>query len=226
MGVIRYKIWSDLWANKSRTLQVVLIIAMGAFAIGMIVTTRTLMVAGMTEIWSEVSPATITLWVSPRVDDDVIMALKRIEGLEDVEGYSTASIEWRPGPDDEWSAAVLIARDDYKDQRYNTLGLDSGEWPQENTMAVVQGVDVVYGVQEGDRVTLRVDDRDQVMKIGGVVYDPVASPPSFGGPAQFYTTRKRFGDLVGDQDYDVILAGVSEYDEITATAIADQMKRK
>ena len=34
MGVIRYKIWSDLWTNKSRTLMVVLIIGNG-FRIGM-----------------------------------------------------------------------------------------------------------------------------------------------------------------------------------------------
>jgi putative ABC transport system permease protein len=226
MGVIRYKIWSDLWARKARTLQVVLIIAMGGFAIGMIVTTRTLMVGGMDFIWRAVSPATITLWANPRVGDDTIMALKRIEGLEDVEGYATTSIEWRLSPDDEWSAAALIARDDYTDQRYTTLGLLSGEWPKENTFAVVQGVDVVYGIQEGGQVTIRVDDREYLVEIVGVIYDPVASPPSFGGPAQFFTTRDRFGDLTGDRDYNRILAGVSEYDEATATAIADQMKRK
>ena len=42
MNVIYYKIWSDLWRHKARTLQVVLIIAMGAFAIGMIVGARSL----------------------------------------------------------------------------------------------------------------------------------------------------------------------------------------
>jgi len=226
MGVIRYKIWSDLWTNKARTLQVVLIIAMGAFAIGMIVTTRTLMVAGMSYIWSAVSPATISLWADPPVSDETIMALKRIEGLEDVEGYAAASIEWRFSPDDEWSAAVLIARDDYKNQRYTALGLDSGEWPKENTFGVVQGGDAVYGIQEGGQVTIRVNKRERVVKIGGVIYDPVASPPSFGGPAQFYTTRDRFGDLTGDRDYNRILAGTSEYDEAAVIAIADQMKRK
>jgi putative ABC transport system permease protein len=192
----------------------------------MIITTRTLMVAGMTDIWSAISPATISLWANPSVGDDAIVALKRIEGLEDVEGYATTSIEWRLNPDDEWSAAVLIARDDYKDQRYTRLGLFSGGWPRENTFAVVQGGDVVYGIQEGGQVTIRVDDRECLVKIGGVIYDPVASPPSFGGPAQFYTTRDRFGDLTDDRDYNRILAGVVEYDEATATAIADQMKRK
>jgi putative ABC transport system permease protein len=226
MGVIRYKIWSDLWAHKGRTLQVVMIIAMGAFAIGMIITTRTLMVGGMDIIWRAVSPATITLWTDPRVDEDAIMALKRIEGVEDVEGYATTSIEWRLGPDDEWSAAVLVARDDYTDQRYTTLGLLSGEWPKEKTFAVVQGADVVYDIQEGRQVTIRVDDREYLVKIGGVIYDPVASPPSFGGPAQLYTTRDHFGDLTGDRDFNRILVGVTEYDEAGAIAIADQVKRK
>jgi putative ABC transport system permease protein len=226
MGVIRHKIWSDLWARKARTLQVVLIIAMGAFAIGMIVTTRTLMVAGMDRIWSGVSPATITVWASPRVDDDAIMALTRIEGLEDVEGYATASIEWRHSPEDEWSAAVLIARDDYKDQRYNTLGLISGEWPRERRFAVGQGGDVVYGIQEGGQVAIRVDDDEYLVEIAGIVYDPVASPPSFGGPAQFFTTRDRMGDLTGDRGFSRILAGTAEYDEGATIAIADQMKRK
>ncbi len=226
MGVIRYKIWSDLWAHKARTLQVVMIIAMGAFAIGMIITTRTLMVGGMDIVWRAVSPATITLWTDPRVDDDAIMALKRIEGVEDVEGYAATSIEWRLGPDDEWSAAVLIARDDYTEQRYTTLGLLSGEWPKEKTFAVVQGADVVYDIQEGRQATIRVDDREYLVEIGGVIYDPVASPPSFGGPVQFYTTRDRFGDLTGDWNFNRILAGVTEYDEARAIAIADQMKRK
>ena len=44
MGVIRHKIWSDIWHNKGRTAQVVLIIAMGAFAIGM--TLATVMLSG------------------------------------------------------------------------------------------------------------------------------------------------------------------------------------
>ena len=35
MGVIWYKVWSDLWNNKTRTLLAALSIASGVFAIGM-----------------------------------------------------------------------------------------------------------------------------------------------------------------------------------------------
>ncbi len=36
LGVVRHKIWHDLWENKGRTLRVVAIIAIGAFAVGAI----------------------------------------------------------------------------------------------------------------------------------------------------------------------------------------------
>ena len=48
MSVINHKIWRDLWHNKGRTFQIVLIIAMGAFAIGMIIGSSGLMWERMT----------------------------------------------------------------------------------------------------------------------------------------------------------------------------------
>ena len=65
MRTLRYKIWYDLWKNKGRTLQVVLIVAMGAFAIGLIISTRMLIIPVMHDLWRAASPASITLWTSP-----------------------------------------------------------------------------------------------------------------------------------------------------------------
>jgi putative ABC transport system permease protein len=226
MGVLRHKIWSDLWANKGRTLQVVLIIAMGAFAIGLIIGARTLVIGGMEDIWRACSPGHITLWTNPSVDDDTITVLKGIEGLEEVEGYASVSIEWRLSPDDEWLPAVLIARDDYENQRYTKVSLLSGGWPQKKMLAVGQGCDVAFGIEEGRQATIRVDDREHLVEIGGVIYDPVAFPPSFGGPAQFFTTRDRLDYLTGDRDFNRILAGAPQYDEVVATDIASKIQRK
>jgi hypothetical protein len=162
MGTLRYKIWYDLWQNKGRTLQVVLIVAMGAFAIGLIISTRMLLIPVMHDLWRDATPAMITLWTSPRVDDETIEVLRGIDGLEDVEGFTFISIEWRPTSDDPWLPAFLVVRADYEHQRYTTLGLLSGQWPQGKTFAVSQGIDVVYGIGQGDRVQLRVDEREHV----------------------------------------------------------------
>ena len=226
MGTPRFKIWYDLWKNKGRTLQVVLIVAMGAFAIGLIISTRMLIIPVMHDLWRAASPAMITLWASPSVDDEAIQALRRIEGLEDVEGYTFASVEWRLSPDEAWSPGFLVVRNDYQDQRYTTVDLLSGEWPQGKTFAVSQGVDAVYGIDLGGRVQIRVDEREHLVEIGGVLYDPVASPPGFGGPVQFFTTRDRLQYLTGDRGFSRILAGARQYDEAVLTDIAGQMQDK
>jgi putative ABC transport system permease protein len=227
MGVIQYKIWRDLWENKARTLQVVLIIAMGAFAIGMIITTRNLLIPGMEQLWQDAEPAIITMWANPRIDDDTITALEGIEGVEHVDGLASTSIEWRLSPDDPWSAGRLDARDDYENQHYTKLDLLSGKWPKEKVFAIGQGTDTAYGIEEGSQIYIRIDDREHMVKVGGTIYDPVIQPPSFGGPAQFYATRDRFGDLTGDRDFNRFMAGITfEYDLDKATEVADKIQRK
>ncbi len=102
MGVIRYKIWSDLWNNKGRTLQVVLIIAMGAFAIGMIIGASSIVRTTLSQEWRASSPAIFNLWADPDVNDDQLAALKSIEGVEDAEGIMSTSLEWRLSPNEPW----------------------------------------------------------------------------------------------------------------------------
>jgi putative ABC transport system permease protein len=227
MGVLFDKIRRDLWGNKGRTLQVVLIIAMGAFAIGMIIGTRNLTIAGMEEIWQKSSPAVIDLWTSSGVSDDVLTSLQHIPGVSQVEGYARTPIEWRRSPTDQWSPAPLLARDDYENQKLAKLSLLSGDWPHKKTVAAVQGCDAVFGIQLGQPIYFRLDgDREYVVQVDGFVYDPNIQPPSFGGTAMFYATRDYFEDLTGTRDFNRILAGVSHYDKAQAVAIADQMQAK
>lgn len=227
MGVIRFKIWRDLWAQRGRTLQVVLIIAVGAFAIGMIITTRNLVIGGMVDLWRSTSPAAISLWVSPSINEDTLLTLERIKEVEAVEGLATVTIEWRNNSGEVWQAAGLNMRADYKAQHYTMLELSSGKWPHARVMAVGQGGDTGFGVLEGSEIQLRIDDRTYFVSIGGVIYDPVVLPPSFGGPAQFYVTRERFGELTGNRDFNELKAGLSgAFNVDTAIRVVDEMQLK
>jgi putative ABC transport system permease protein len=226
MGVIRYKIWRDLWENRGRTMQVVLIIAMGAFAIGTIIGSSALMREAMTAEWQASSPSMINLTANPSVDDDTIQSLKSLRGVADVEGYLETTVEWRLSPTDEWKPAGLIARNDYDDQTYATLTLSSGEWPKDKFFAVEQGAEPAFGIKPGLEVELKVEDRIHRVEIRGEIYNPTAQPPGFGGNAQFYTTRDRFGYLTDDRNFNRILAGADEYNEEALTVLADKMQRR
>jgi len=226
MNTIWRKIWRDLWNDKGRTAQVVLIIAMGAFAIGMIVGTRNYLIVGMEEIWQASSPAMINLWTNPSVDDDTLAALERVKGVETVEGFVATTLEWRLSPDDEWSPGGLIARDDYDDQQLAKLDLLSGDWPRRRVFAVGQGSDVAFDIHQGDQVHVRIGDREYTVEVGGVLYDATVQPPNFGGNAQFYTTRARLAALTGRQGFNRVLASAERWDEAQVTVITDEMQDK
>jgi putative ABC transport system permease protein len=226
MGVIWNKIWFDLWHNKSRTVQVVLIVTMGAFAIGMIIAVQNSLAAGMAQVWHKSRPMMIGLGVDPPVDEDMLIALKRIPGVENVEGQLTGGIEWRSGPDQPWQPADLHARADYRDQTYARQDLVAGSWPQGETVAVCQGVQAKFGVRLGQLVTIRAKDREHVLKVTGSVYDNYILPPGLGGSAQFYVDRDQFDHLMEQYGFNLVTAAAPVYEEARVKAIADEMQHK
>ncbi len=226
MGVVRYKIWSDLWNNKGRTLQAVLIIAMGAFAVGMIIGSSNLIREGLTKVWLASSPASINLIVEPAVDDETLQSLRNVRDVEDVDGALQTSIQWRHDSTQAWRSARLIARADYDDQKYATLNLTGGQWPARKTLAIMQGADTVFDIMPGEQIQIQVADKTYQVDIGGVMSNPLGLPPGFGGNPEFYTTRERFGQLTGDRNFTNLYAGVPVYDTETATAAANRIERR
>ncbi len=130
MGALRFKVFYDLWINKARTLQVVLIIGIGAAAIGMILGTRNMVVPGMQAMWQSIDPAMILMYTGPSVSQDQLNALKRVRGVATLDAYTTTTVEWRLGPDQEWRPAGLTARIDYEHQTAEQTGARSGQLAQ------------------------------------------------------------------------------------------------
>jgi putative ABC transport system permease protein len=226
MGVIRYKIWSDLWANKGRTAQVVLIIAIGAFAIGATMGGSDIMRAVMSKDWRVTSPAMIVLAVNPEIDDEELTALKNVDGVEEVEGLLTTNIEWRLSPNEPWQAAGLTARDDYEEQKFNKLTLVSGDWPNDKNFAMEKGNNSFFNIPLGGQIYIRVNDKERVVKVEGILSNRTVFPASMGGSAQFYTSRDYYGDLTGKRNFNQFLAGAAEYDPVKLTDIANKLQRQ
>lgn len=89
MGILRYKIYRDLWINRTRTLQVMLIIGISSAAIGMILGTRNLVVPGMQEIWSSKHPAMINMFLNKSITEDDVTQLGKTSGVTEIEALTT-----------------------------------------------------------------------------------------------------------------------------------------
>lgn len=225
MGVLSFKIWRDLWIQKGRTLQVVLIIGIGAAFIGMIMSTRNLVIPMMRDIWRSMNPAMINLFIGPPVDEDELIVLSKVDGVDVIEGWSYATIEWRLSPEEEWNQAGLNTRADYENQKLNKLELWEGDWPADEILAVGQDSNV-FGIPASGMIYIRADEREYQVQLGGKVYDQLVQPAIFGGTAQFYTSQDHYEYLFGNSDFNRLLVAAAKWDEDAVTDLADRLQEK
>jgi len=132
MGVLWYKIWFDLWHNKTRTLLAVLSIAVGVFAMGAIFGMSDLLVTNMDKSHLEVMPPHIEVYLAGLVDRDTLLSLTRLPGVAGVEPYNSVSVQYKLHPQDPtWRAGVIVTRDNFALQKYEMVQLREGHWPNQ-----------------------------------------------------------------------------------------------
>ncbi len=221
-GVLRKKIWSDLFDNVSRTIQVVLIIAIGAFAVGTIVGATQLIQKDIVANWLLNNPGSILMTLGgDGIDKNLVDTIEKYEEVDHAEGQYQKSIKWRPSPADPWQPATLIAREDYNDMELYTPLLLEGDWPTSNFMTINRGFDL----GAGDQVYLEINDKERVVELSGITWYMYTQPPNFGGSPEFFTTKERFTELTGIDKYKYLTASVpGQYTEAKARAAARRIQ--
>lgn len=225
MSVIWYKVWSDLWDNKVRTLLAVLSIAIGVFAIGATFGMANQMLPGMDAAHQAVNPSHINMFLADPIDEDVAIGLKSIRGVKDVEVGATETVRYKLHPDDEWDTAMVYMRQDYTDQSYDVVQLKKGAWPEERRYGIERLSSQHFGVDIGDTVIFEVDNRPKEFPINGLVRHPFVPPPQFGGQAVFLAGPEgmvRFG--LEEGEYSQVMVQVEPYSAEFAREIASKIK--
>ncbi len=222
LGVIRYKIWHDLWVNKGRTMRVVAIVATGTFTVGAIMGAKEFILKDVGRTWQESNPATIGLEVNPPVDEALIESLKNLRGIEKVEGWAQERVQWRAHTAEPWQAAFLVALEDYEKQTIRQVKLDAGDWPQRRLMGVQRGRDL----EVGDQIYLEIEDKTQVVELNGVLYNAAHPPPFVVSEPMFFTTRERFEQLTGESRSSLVLATIPDYTDERVKAAADLVQHE
>ena len=230
ISVIWQKVWRDVSSRKGRTVQVVLSIGVGIFAIGLTMGLLDIMEDRMGANWRAANPSHINIGgglgayeggpVGSGVSNDTIRAIGNMPGIEGAEGKAALRLRWKMGLDDAWEPVVLFARDDYENQTYDKVKLESGSWPVSGGVGVERGTTKKFNVPLDSTVYFEVDDRPRAFRVVGQVYAVWAHPIAFGGDAAFYVTRRDIKKLGGPAGFSQIVANLPVYDEDTAKARA------
>ncbi len=194
------KVWFDLWGDKSRTLQVALVIAIGSIGIGLVVGARNLILAAANTSNATAEPATIRLLTDPLTRPQ-LEGIKQIDGVWQVEGLYTETVEWRLTDEDEWQTASLKGRDDYTAQLMNLDALLEGTFPSQNKVGIGKLSVGTPMLSMGDTVQLRFEGREVAYPIVGVL-DPIGPEPIFG--ETIYADGETYKSITGLDTYNLI----------------------
>ena len=92
MNVRWIKVWRDLWSNRSRTILVILSIAVGIFAIGMIASTQAALTSSLNQQYAAIRPADAILNTDPALEDDFVVGVRHMRGIDEAEGRRSIAL--------------------------------------------------------------------------------------------------------------------------------------
>ena len=76
-----YKVLNDLWGHKLRTILIVLSIAVGLFAVGMIVSSRSILSTELAKSYAAINPSSGVVRTLELFDDDFVRSVRAMKDV-------------------------------------------------------------------------------------------------------------------------------------------------
>jgi len=189
------KIYRDLWINRSRTVLIILSIAVGVFAIGLIGMSQMALIESLNEQYAAMRPADAILHTEPMLDEDFVEGIRHMRGVEEAEGrrYLPLRISL-DGKGETWRDLTLYALHDYEDQRLFLVRPLDGIYPPEKGQVLMERASLDYiGAKPGDQILVKTPDgREFHLTVTGRVHDLYRIPPVIEGWIYGYVDMSTF----------------------------------
>ncbi len=219
----------DLASHKSRSLLVVLSIAVGVFAIGVIAGTQHIIETQYGGAYQASRPAHATLSVSP-FDDGLLSTVSRMEGVGAASASFGVAVQVENPESGRWQDLTLLARPAWQDLPVNRIRPEEGAWPpplggvvlERNSLPLLQA-------QIGDTVTLDLGDgRLREVVVAGTVHDINLPPARFVDQLYGYASFDTFSRWGYDRQFGSLMLTVAERadDKAHIEAVVQQVKDK
>ncbi len=184
-----YKVFNDLSGNKTRTLLIVLSIAVGLFAVGIILSARSILSEGLAFSFAAIHPSSGTVRTIELFGEDFLDSVRSMPEVQEADArrYISARVQVSSG---EWKNITLFAMSDYNDIRVNRVTPQSGAWPPPKREILIERAALgVIDAQIGDTVRIKLpDDTQRELYIAGTAHDPAQLPAKFDGTPYGYVT--------------------------------------
>jgi putative ABC transport system permease protein len=222
------KVLRDLWGNRARTILVVLSIAVGVFAVGMIAGSQVLFSRELNQSWASVNPYDAQVFAG-LFDEEFLATVRNMPEVADADGRRSFGVRFKTSSDgDDWRSLQLFTYADYDDIRVLKIKPEAGAWPPPERGVLIERASMEWmGVEEGDVVTVEAPNgKLRELRVAGVVHDVNWMSPSWTGWAGGYIDPEDlewFGLSPGFDELNLIVAAEPK-DEEAITRIAEEVR--
>jgi putative ABC transport system permease protein len=210
------KILKDLGGNKVRTVLVVLSIAIGVLAVGMISGTQTLLSEDLSDAYTVTHPAHAILNMESFAPD-FLGVIEKVDGVSQVDARREFTVILHTA-DGEEVRLHLTARPDFEQMVLHTLAPVSGTWPPPDRAVVIERTSLPYTHAEmGDIIQVETaDGRTRTLPIVGTVHDIFTEPVQFTNEPYGYVNVETMDWLGHGRDFDQLHIRLAEENVTTA----------
>ncbi|MEM7798433.1 MAG: ABC transporter permease [Chloroflexota bacterium] len=216
------KVFLDIWENRSQTILVVASIAVGVFAVGMIVSTFFIIAQDMESSYSGSNPANIEI-ITESFDDDFVQITEKLPGVDTAEGRRTASLRISRDNGETWDNLEVIAIDNFEEASIFTRELISGQpIPNDKEILLESRILDAFDIELGEELLIQLSNGTvrQAPVVGFVRDQGVAGGPASDAVA--YTTLDTLAWLGEDDSLNQLMVVVDgdRTDEAHIEAVA------
>ena len=217
------KVLRDLGTEYAKNFMLVLAIAIGVFGIGTILGTYAVLNREMSDNYTSTRPASATLVFEENISAGLVDSVRQFPGIHAAERRATPSARMKIG--DRWYHILLFVIDDFDRMEISRFHPVSGARnPAPGCMLVERTALTVMQAQEGDSITIRLNDNKPVrLAIVGTVHDPGLAPAWQEEAGYAYLSMATFKLLGKTAGFDLLRVEVSG-NKLSADQITQKME--
>lgn len=176
-----YKVISDLWSHRTRTLIVSLAVAVGVYAVGAILATQTLMLREFHSDRNEALLADAILYTQP-FDAELAERVEDVPGVVAAEGRQSLRAR-APLASGVRRSIEIVSIDDFAAMRVDRYPFIAGRWPDQKNEIMLEHMGLGYlEVAIGDAITIELaDGAEKHFVVTGIMHDPRYPSPEITG---------------------------------------------
>lgn len=197
--------YRDLLAHKVRTLLVVLSIAVGIFAVAVMMGGRAVLIRALDTGFPATKPPSVTFYTSA-FDDHLVREVMRDAEVDAAQGRRGTTLSFRINGG-EWKSMNIQALEDYRSQTVAEMTLlDRSRWPERGQILIEKGSLSFFGIHSGDTLEFETSGKKHpVLTVSGVVHDLNSMVPMMTGDAVGYVNWDTLVDLEEPQSFNRLM---------------------